>query len=196
MGYATDCSVAETSCSIGRQTTHDRRRPVPAANCSAALAGCIRASLTRWLCFDVGVGKWRLKTARFKPSCSSPKGLRLVLLHSRHCAAQGPTRRTARQKPLFCCRLLLAGSVNAKQIQEADFRLEGPARQGQLDADLEKDLCPVAANGGRQLLGRFAFEHPSGQAAVWVWLPVFSSRSGSQPWRPGPAGPTPATDTA
>jgi len=42
----------------------------------------------------------------------------------------------------------MAGSVNPKQIQEPDFRLEGPARQGQLTADLVKTLT---AKSGRSI---------------------------------------------
>jgi len=48
----------------------------------------------------------------------------------------------------------LAGSVNPKQIQEADFRLEGPARQGQLTADLVKTRYrPEAGADDRRLQG-------------------------------------------
>jgi hypothetical protein len=45
----------------------------------------------------------------------------------------------------------MAGSVNPKQIPQPDFRIEDPARQGQLTADLLKTRFGQllsSANGG------------------------------------------------
>ena len=48
----------------------------------------------------------------------------------------------------------MAGSANPKQIQEADFQLEGTARQCQLAADLvETRYRPLPDAGELQLYG-------------------------------------------